>query len=437
MFAQTFPIKGEDMENLQRILMPVAEKLDSNRYLTAIKNGFFAAMPLLIIGSIFLLFTQIPIPAYLNFMESVLGENWMSYFLKVNSMAMDVMTIYVLFGIAKNLASYYKIDEVSGQAASVFAFLILTPTFSFDGASYLPVGNFGAAGLFVGMLSAIFAIEIFRLVTQQGWTIKMPDSVPANVARSFEALIPALIVAIVFNFVRIGFSATSFETAHNFIFTVLQTPLLAVGKSLPATLFVLLLEALFWSFGIHGSNIIGSVMTPIYTALTVENATAVAAGNLPTNIINGQFYNNFVKMGGTSGTIGLAIAMVFFSKSQQYKTLGKLSIGPAIFNINEPLVFGVPIVLNPIMLIPFIATPLVLAVVAYAAFATGLVPIANGANLPWTMPPIFAGFIVSGWRGALLQAVQIGISFGMYYVFFSIEDRRAYAIEQGEVPATE
>lgn len=420
------------MDKLQQVLMPVAEKLDRNRYLSAIKNGFFAAMPLLIIGSIFLLFTQLPFDPYLDFMESILGSEWKNYFLKVNSMAMDAMTIYVAFGVAKTLAKHYEVDEVSAQAAAIFAFLIVTPINVFDSVSYFPLDNFGASGLFVGMITAVLAVEIFRLVQQRGWTIRMPDTVPSNVARSFEALIPALFVAIIFNFIRIGFEFTPYETAHNFIFTILQQPLLSLGNTLPATLIILLLESLFWSFGIHGSNIIGAVMTPIWTALTVENASALAAGREIPNIVTSQFYNNFVKMGGTSGTIGLALAVVFFAKSNQYKTLGKLALGPAMFNINEPLIFGIPIVLNPIMLIPFVLTPQILTVISYFAMSSGLVPYTNGINLPWTMPPIVSGFIVSGWRGALLQVVLIALSFAIYYVFFKIEDNRAYAIEQGE-----
>lgn len=420
------------METLQRVLLPVAEKLDRNRYLTAIKNGFFVAMPLLIIGSIFLLITQLPIPPYLAFMKSVLGENWMSIFLKVNSMAMDVMTFYVIFGMAKSLAGFYGIDEGAGQAASIFAFLILTPVVAVEGANYFPIGNFGAAGLFVGMITAVLAVEIFRFIDARGWKIKMPESVPGNVARSFEALIPILFVAIIFNFIRLGFEATSYVTAHNFIFTVLQQPLLSLGNTLPAMLVIMLLESLFWSFGLHGSNIVGAVMTSIWTALTVQNATAVQAGLAPTNIITSQFYSNFVKIGGSSGTIGLALAAVFFSKSQQYKTLGKLAIGPAVFNINEPLVFGVPIVLNPIMLIPFIITPLLLTTITYLAMTSGIVPLTNGINLPWTMPPIISGFILSGWQGAALQVGLIALSFGIYYPFFKVQDNKAYAIEIGE-----
>lgn len=420
------------LDKLQESLLPIASKLDSNRYLTAIKTGFFAAMPMLIIGSIFLLVTQVPIDPYLNFMARLLGDDWANYFLKVNSMAMDIMTLYVIFGIAKSLGDYYDLHSLSTQTAAVFAFLIITPILSTEEGAFLPIGNFGAAGLFVGMITAALAVEVFRWVTERGWTIKMPDSVPPNVARSFEALIPAFIVAITFNLVRIGFEKTTFETAHNFILTYLQKPLLSLSNTLPAFMIIMFLDTLFWSFGIHGSNIIASVMSPIWNTLTVENASMLKQGLEPTNIITMQFYENFIKMGGAGSTIGLALALVFLSKSEQYKTLGKLSIAPGIFNINEPVIFGVPIVLNPIMIIPFILVPQVLSVVTYTAMKTGLVPPTNGIAIPWTTPPIISGLILSGWRGALLQAFNIFLTFVIYYTFMRIIDNQAYAVEQGE-----
>jgi len=418
-----------NFEQLEAKLTPIAYKLDANRYLKAIKHGFFVVMPLLIIGSLFLLITQIPFQPYLDFMASVLGKEWTVLFLKVNDVTMNAMTIFVILGIAGELAKYYQVDRYSAQAAAVVAFLILTPLSQQDSASFLPLENFGAAGLFVGMITAILSVETFRWIIKKGWIIKMPDTVPNNVAVSFSALIPGFFVIAVFNLIRIGFFFTPYETAQNFIFEVLQIPLLALGSSLPATLLILLLEALLWSFGIHGSNVIGAVMQPIWIALTAENATAFVNGEPLPNIVNNQFYSNFVKVGGSSATIGLALACLFFSKSSQFKALGKLSFAPAIFNINEPLVFGTPIVLNPLMLIPFIIAPLLMCLVAYTAMALGLVPLANGVNLPWTMPPIIAGLMVCGWRGAVLQIVQIALSFGLYYPFFKMEDTKAYQTE--------
>lgn len=418
------------LDVLQEKMGPIAYKLDSNRYLSAIKTGFFGAMPILIIGSVFLLFANLPIPGYADFMASIMGENWTTYFMVPYDMTMNIMTIFVVFGIAKDLAHYYKVDDLAAVVIAVVAFFILTPTIAdTGGANGIPTSNLGASGLFVGMITAILAVEISRWVEQRGWTIKMPDSVPSNVARSFTALIPAFFVIVIFDLIRIGFSFTAYDTAQAFIFQILQTPLTALGSSLPATIVILLFEGLLWSFGIHGSNIVGAVMQPIWLSLTADNAAAFSAHEALPHIVNYQFYSNFIKLGGAGGTLGLAILCVFVAKSAQFKTLGKLAIAPGIFNINEPLIFGIPIVLNPVMMIPFIITPVVLAIVAYFAMATGLVDFTNGTNLPWTTPPIVSGFLLNGWRGALLQVVQIGLSMAIYFPFFKLEDNKAYQLE--------
>jgi len=418
------------IEFLQDKMVPLAYKLDQNRYISAIKAGFFGAMSILILGSIFLLLANLPIPGYPELMASILGENWTNYFMVPYQMTMDIMTPFVMIGMAKSLALYYKVDDLGAIILSLVGFLIMTPLVTTEaGVNGIPTGNLSASGLFLGMITAVLATEIFRAVIQKGWVIKMPESVPSNVARSFTSLIPGLFILVIFNFIRIGFSLTNFETAHAFIFEILQRPLLALGATLPAMLIILVIEGILWSFGIHGSNIIGGVMNPIWLSLTVENAEAFAAGTTIPNIINTQFYGNFVKLGGAGATIGLAIACLLFAKSQQYKTLGKLSLGPAIFNINEPLTFGIPIVLNPIMMIPFIIAPLIMAIATFFLMELGIVSIANGTNIPWTTPPVFSGLLISGWTGAVWQVVQIGISFVIYYPFFKIQDRKAFLIE--------
>lgn len=424
---------GKFLEVLEEKMAPLAIKLDSNRYITAIKDGFFGVMSLLIIGSVFLLLANLPISGYPEFMASILGENWASYFTVPYDVTMNIMTLYVIVAMARSLARTYQLDSISAITSVLVAFLILTPFVQFEDGSFgIPVSNLGASGLFLGMITAVLAVELIRFVDKKGWKIKMPDSVPENVSRSFSALIPALIVIIVFNVIRIAFSFTSFGTVQDFIFHYLQVPLLSLGSTLPATLLITVFESLLWAFGIHGSNVVGGVMQPIWLALTAENATAFAVGDTLPHIINYQFYSNFMKVGGFGGTLGLAILLLVASKSKQYKTLGKLAIGPGMFGINEPLIFGIPIVLNPIMIIPFMLTPLVLAIVAYFSMTTGLVPFTNGTNIPWTTPPIIAGFLVSGWKGAVLNIVQILISMAIYYPFFKSADRMAAKQEQDE-----
>lgn len=412
------------MDSFQEKLIPVATKLDRNRYLSAIKAGFLVITPFLIIGSFFLLINEFPIIAYRDFMTNLIGENWQDYFSKVNEMTMNIMSFIFIIGASNDLAKYYKIDLISSEVVSVIAYLILTPVTQTDNGNFLPISYFGAGGLFVAIISTILSVEIFRFFTQKGWTIKMPEAVPSNVAKSFAALIPGLIVLATFNLIRIIFLLSSYGDAQTFISKFLQEPLMSLGNSLPATLLFLLVEALLWAFGLHGAQITSAITTPIWRTLGIQNAEMVANGLLPENIISTQFYDNFVKLGGSSATIGLAIGLIFFAKSSQYKTLGKLSFIPAIFNINEPLIFGLPVVLNPIFIIPFVITPLIMCIITYFSMSTGLVPITNGLQLPWTTPPIISGFLLSGWRGAVLQVVLITVSFGIYFPFLQAEDKK-------------
>ncbi|MFC0232398.1 PTS sugar transporter subunit IIC [Vagococcus entomophilus] len=420
------------LDKFSNKLMPIAEKLNQNRYLAAIRDGFFACMSIIIIGSMFLIFPNFPYQGFIDFMNSIFGDTWILFCNRAYDMSVNIMTIFVIIGISRSLAKFYKVDSISAVISSLTAFFILTPTItdSADKASLgLPMANFGAAGLFLGIISTILACEIVRLVLQRGWKIKMPDSVPENVSKSFEALIPAVFVIVIYLFIFFGFRATPYGTAHNFIFKILQTPLTSLGSTLPATLIVQVLATLLFSFGLHGPNIVGSVMTPIWTALTVENSQAFKAGTALPNIINAQFDANYVKLGGCGTTIGLAILLLFFAKSKQFKALGKLSFAPSIFNINEPLIFGFPIVLNPIMMIPFILSPIIFASLTYFVVNIGLVPIANGINIPWTMPPILAGLFIGGWRGAVWQVVEILLSIAWYYPFFKMADAQSLKTE--------
>ncbi|MGA9517304.1 MAG: PTS sugar transporter subunit IIC [Trichococcus sp.] len=422
------------LDVLQEKLGPIAYKLNANRYLSAIKEGFFGAMSLLIIGSMFLLIANLPIPGYADFMAGIFGADWTQFFMVPYSMTMNIMTIFVMIGLARDLCKTYEIDDLAGIIYSLVGFLILTPSIlSTDNAAGIPMGNLSASGLFLGMMSTVLAVEIMRFVLSRGWTIKMPDSVPSNVAKSFDALVPGLLIILVFDILKLVFAITPYGTAQSFIFQIIQAPLTSIGATLPATILIIILETLLFSFGLHGPNILGAVMQPIWLTLTAENATAFAAGAPLPNIVNYQFYANFIKIGGCGATFGLALLCLVAAKSTQFKTLGKLAIGPAIFNINEPLIFGMPIVLNPILMIPFIIAPVVMTILSYVVMSIGLVPLANGVNIPWTTPPIISGFLISGWQGAVWQLIEMALSAVIFYPFFKLEDNKAYNVEIGEV----
>lgn len=428
------------MDAIEEKLMPLAEKLAMNRYLLAIRDGFMLAMPLLIIGAMSLLFANLPIPGYTNLMANIFGKNWATFFTVPYNATMAIMTVFVILGISYSLSKHYKIEGISTAAIALTSFLILTPFFTsftpegskaiFQVGSVIPMEWIGSKGLFVGMISAILATEIVRYVTNKGWVIKMPEGVPPTVAKSFSSLIPAAITLVIFNIVRLLFTFTSFQTIHSFIYTILQLPLTSLGDSLGATLVANFFIGLFWSFGISGGDVVQSVMSPIWLALSGDNLTAFQAGAALPHIITQQFNSIYLWIGGGGATLSLCILMLFKCKSQQCKKIGKLAILPGIFNINEPIIFGLPIVLNPIMLIPFIIVPLVLAVVTYICMATGIVPRPNGVLIPWTTPPIIGGFLISGIRGAIFQVAELIISMVIYLPFITVVDRTYYEQEK-------
>lgn len=419
------------MDKIGDTIAPIATKMTSNRYLSAIKEGFFGSTPILIAGSIFLLFTSLPFNGYAEFMTNIFGKKWMDFFYLPCQASFNLMSIYVVVGMARSLSKYYKVDEKLAIALSFVGIFVLTPLiFTADGAKGLPLDNFAAKGLFVCMIATAISIEIYRFCAQKGITIKMPDSVPQNVSNAFAAVIPAFAIILLFDVLRTLFAMTDFGSAQQFIFTILQQPLQSLGGTLPATFIALLVESVIWCFGIHGSSIVSSVMNPIWYALSAENLAAVEAGIAMPNIVNYQFISFFVKLGGVGATLSLTLLCLFKSKSDQYKALGKLGIGASLFNINEPIIFGFPIVLNPMMMIPFVLSNVTVGVVTYAAIWSGLVPYINGVNLPYTIPVVISGFMLCGWRGALLQVVLLLITGLIYYPFFKAQDKQAYLEEQ-------
>lgn len=280
----------------------------------------------------------------------------------------------------------------------------------------------GSSGLFLGMIIALVSTRLFAAVIHRGWTIKMPEGVPPTVVKSFEALIPSFVVVFVMFAVNWLVSLTPYGNLQEVIFKFLQTPLLSLGNTLGAMIVAYLFLHFFWFFGINGSSVVGAVYNPVLRALSVENMQAHIDHKPIPNIITGQFQDMFATFGGGGSTLSLVIVMFIFCKSQRIKKLSQLSLVPSVFGINEPIIFGLPIVLNPIILIPFALVPTVNIIISYFAMKWGLVPYTNGIQLPWTTPPIISGFLVSGWQASILQALLIVLGMFIYYPFIKVMD---------------
>lgn len=420
---------------LQNKLNPIADKLNENIWLSAVRDGFFGATSILIIGSIFLLFANLPIAGYADLMAHIFGANWATFFTVPYNMTMNIMVIYVMIGMAKSIAKSLEVDDIQAIILSFAAFFILNPTVKTKTAEGIDLTSISSTGIFLSIVVTLLTVKLLSIFYKHNWRIKMPSSVPEMVSNSFSALVPGAVILIIAVSIRLAFAMTDFATIQGFVNKLIQAPLLKVGSSYGATMLVEFLEALIFTFGLHGPSIINSVMTPIWLTLTSENQAAVAAGKVIPHIMNLQFDANYIKLGGTGCTIGLAILCTYFAKSKQLRTLGKLSLAPSIFNINEPLIFGLPIVLNPILMIPFAISPIVFGSLSWAVTAMGLVPFANGTNIPFTTPPIIAGFLISGWQGAVWNVIEIFLSIAWYYPFFRIFDKSTQKqnLENGEL----
>lgn len=415
------------LDKLESIFMPLAEKIGKNKYLISIRDGFLLTTPLLIIGSFFLLIANFPINNWTEFWARFFGENWTAYMAKPTSATFDIMAILAVVGIVYSFSRELNVDKLSGAAVAVVSWFILMPYKVTDGSVTLngiPLDWVGSKGIFIGIITAFVSVHIYAWVIKKGWIIKMPKGVPPAVTQSFAALVPSAVVLGVFFLVNSLLALTPYDNAFNFIFKFLQQPLLVLGNTLGAVLVAMGFQHFFWFFGINGGSIVGSIMQPILTPLSMENLSAFQAGNPLPNVINQQFYDLFTTFGGAGSTLSMLIAMIIVCRSQRIKNLSKISVVPALFGINEPVIFGLPVVLNPTILIPFLLTPLINILISYFSMVSGLVPFTSGVSMPWTTPVIISGFLTTGWRGALLQLILVILGVFIYMPFVKMMDKQ-------------
>lgn len=414
------------LDKLESIFIPLAEKIGKNKYLTSIRDGFLLTTPLLIIGSFFLLIANFPIVGWTEFWARFFGENWTAYMAKPTNATFDIMAILAVIGIAYSFARELKVDKLSGAAVALVSWILMPYKVS-DGTTTLsgiPLDWIGSKGIFIGIITTFVSIHIYAWVIKKGWIIKMPKGVPPAVSQSFAALLPSAVVLTIFFLINSLLALTPYNNAFEFIFRFLQQPLLVLGNTLGAVIVAMGFQHFFWFFGINGGSIVGSIMQPILTPLSIENLAAYQAGTTIPNVINQQFYDLFTTFGGAGSTLSMLIAMIILCKSKRIKNLSKISVVPALFGINEPVVFGLPIVLNPTILIPFLLTPLVNIVISYFSMVSGLVPFTSGISIPWTTPVIVSGFLTTGWRGALLQLILVIIGVFIYMPFVKMMDKQ-------------
>lgn len=362
---------------LEEKFMPVAAKLGNQKHIQAIRDGLILSMPLTIAGSIFLILAFLPISGYYEFMAGLFGDAWMGKVLYPVRATFDIMAIFGCIGVSYRLAEKNKVDCLSSVALALMTFMILTPfkvSFMNSTVEAIPLMYTGSAGLFGAIISSIISVEIYTWFIRKNIVIKMPENVPPAVAKSFVALIPTLALMIGTLIVRLILENTSLQNIHELLKVILTTPLKTLVGSWWGLAIIIAIIQLFWIAGLHGSTIILGMIGPVLGLLGDQNRLAYEVGAEIPNVIGGPFFDLFISLGGGGGTFALAFLLAFVSKSRQLKEIGKISVGAACFNINEPIIFGLPIVMNPYLIIPFFITPILTGLIGYFSIAIGILP---------------------------------------------------------------
>ena len=378
-------------ELAERTLVPIATKLGSQRHLAAIRDGMVVAIPLSILGGVCLIVSTPPfkpetLPNWGFFSDLLMNwYNWaqankVALQLPYN-MTMALMGLFVTFAIAYHLAEKYNMASLNAAVVSTAVFLIVSsplvqavPTNLINegttvkemlsgASSFIPMTYLDAKGIFTGIIVSIGCVEIIHFMLKKDIRFKMPQGVPPAIASSFDAIMPLFICVIAFYALSLVIQAVSGEILPSMLMTILA-PAISGLDSLVGICLITIIAQTFWFFGLHGASITQPIRLPFMQMYLVENISAFSAGNPIPHFFTQPFWSYIIALGGGGSTLGLCILLVR-SKSQELKTLGKLAIGPACFNINEPIIFGLPMVLNPLMMVPFIFVPVVNSIITY------------------------------------------------------------------------
>ena len=415
------------------------------RAVVALRDGFIMTTPFTIGGSLFLLIANLPVPGYAEFMAAIFGNDWTAPLNAVAGATFSVLALIVVMSITNRYVSNEGCDASMASLLALATFFIIMPA-EIMTESHEVVGGIipkawaGSNGVITAIIVAFFVSYVFCYCEKNHLTIKMPDSVPSGVARAFEALIPGVIL---FTAASVVFGLCHYlgaTTLPELLFKVIQTPLQSLSDTIGGGIVIVGLQSiLFWA-GVHGPNVVGGVVSPLLLANSLDNQAILDAGgqllnNPAAHIITAQINDVFVKSGGCGLTLGLIIASLIVARSKQMSSLMRMATVPGLFNINEPIIFGLPIVFNPYLLVPFIIVPVVALLITYFAIAIGFMAPLSAVQVPWTTPPVIAGFLLSGWQGAVVQIINLAVATIIYLPFVKAQDKSLLAEEQEEAAA--
>ncbi|MGF1909844.1 PTS transporter subunit EIIC [Vibrio kasasachensis] len=417
------------MRFVENVVAPVAGKVSAQKHVIAVKDGFVATMPFLIVGSLLLVLAFPPSDSGFFFegwhalINAIGSDNIMAPF----QVSMGIFAVYASFGIGFSLAESYKLRPMNTGMLSMFAFILAAaPMVSVDIGGVLPGAYLGGAGAFTALLCGLLVPEMQRLLIKYNIRIKMPEAVPPKISASFDLLIPIVFISIIV--VAINTLLAQHDLKIPSAIMEVFKPLVMASDSYFAALLAVMLIQLLWFSGIHGGSVVGGIIAPMLLVNLGLNQEALAAGEPLPKIFVNPLVDFFVFVGGAGGTFGLVLLMMR-SKATQLKTIGKMSVVPGMFNINEPVIFGTPIVMNPIYFIPWIVAPFINTTIVWMAFKTGFVAKII-ALPPWTMPaPIGAVMSTNSITAAVVVLTCLTVSVVVFYPFMKIHEKQLLAEE--------
>lgn len=413
-------------------LLDLASKVDDNKYLSAIKNSFTQFLPFVVIGSFASLFVNVlcstttGLAKFLPFL-ALLEPG----FKGINYATIGMISVYIAFFIGLQLAKRNHTPEVVTGGVCVGAFISVVPnvvsvTFEEVAKTGAGLANTvtGAQSLFISMIVSVLAAEFFAaLIKCEPLKIKMPKEVPGGIATSFNVLIPAAIVMLVIGVAGAVFQSVTGSYLNEWIYDIVQAPLQAIFQTPGGIIVLIIIMQLFWFLGIHGGLVLFPIRQPLVIAALATNIALVEQGLAPTEAITDTFWISFTVFGGGGIAVALLIDILLFGKNKGEREICKASIVPAIFGISEPLVFGLPIVLNPTYFIPFILGSAISTGTALLAVQLGfLAP--SIVSVPVGLPPIITAFLSFGVQGVVVQLIGLALCCVLYFPFVMLSNRQ-------------
>lgn len=429
------------MSTLDKITEKVM-KFAQLRYVKILTNSFMGIAGFSIGVSIFSLVKSIPIPFWQTFMtNSGLGD---ILSIPIN-MVSNLYAVMVVLCVGYEAAKSFGEKGLPVAMTAFGAFMILTPfeatvritneageMITGTASNVISLSSLGAQGIFLAMFSGLLAARLYIGLVKKNIKIKMPSSIPPSVAGMFETMIPAGLVFIVFIVIRMIFAATPYGTAQSFIYTILQAPLMGIGATPVGAACYVLMDRILWIFGIHGGMLMYAALGSVRSAASMANMAAFAAGEAVPYLEWG-----LMTMCTDVGVLALTI-LLLFSKAQQHKSLGRMAIATSAFNITEPVMFGLPIILNPVMAVPYIITPAIDLLLTSFLMRTGILASITGVGLSNVIPvPIAMWMSTNSIFGLLWGFALIAIDMAIFFPFFKVAERMALKEEAAELAAQE